>query len=187
MVLLKGGSGLLLGRERGVERCGIDMVEVVADGLERDGHQEFHHLRLGESGGQKCVDRRRLGVAAFGNEFANQVNQRIRLLVAGRFAGADGGNGFAGDFLKRLGNGAVGGGAIAAAILQTRGEQGEVALLRREGGLFPFRIQRQIAFQHLGRMGKRRHEIGDEAKAFLDACHDWLGGFRRIGDGQGLK
>ena len=59
--------------------------------------------------------------------------------------------------------------------------------LRGERCFVPFSVQRQVAFQHFGRIGKDRHQVRDEAEAFLDAFHGGLGGGWRIGDGQGFE
>ena len=49
-----------------------------------------------------------------------------------------------------------------------------------ERGFAPFSIQRQVAFQHCGRIGKGRHQVRDEAEGFLDAFQGGSGGGRRI-------
>jgi len=163
------------------------MVEVVADRFKRNRHQELHHLGLGETHREECVNRRTARMTALRDQFPDEADQRIRLLVAGGLVGTDRGNGRGRHFLKGFGNRAVSSGAIAAFILQTGGEEGKIAFLRGERGFSPFRIQRQVAFQHFGRVGKGRHQVRDKAKAFLNGFHDGFGAGRRVGNGQWLE
>ncbi len=163
------------------------MVEVVADCLERDCHEKFHHLVLGVSDGEEGIDRLRACMTALGNKFPNEGNHRVRLLIARGFAGPDGGNGLSRDLEEGLGNRAVSSDAVAAFVFQARGEQGESALLRGERGFAPFSVQRQVAFQHFGRIGKDAHQVRNEAERLLDAFQGRLGAGRRVGDGQGLE
>ena len=57
------------------------MVEVVADGLQRDPKQKFHHLLLLIAGGKELLNGLLFRIAAFSDKFFHQADESVELGV----------------------------------------------------------------------------------------------------------
>src|SRR5215470_4225663 len=68
-------------RECRIDRHGRDVLEIVADGLESNAEQQFHHLLLPVASGDEVLYSFFLRIAALANQFLHEGHEGIELLI----------------------------------------------------------------------------------------------------------
>lgn len=136
-----------LGLECRVQGRGVEMVQIIADRLERDPDEDFHGLRCREAGRQKGLKGGIADVATLVDNFRGVRDERILPGVRQWLARSNRGNDFGWRVKKSLENGAVGSRAIVALVRDAGSQQDEVSFHGSEGTFFPGGIHREVAMK----------------------------------------
>src|SRR5260370_5349515 len=145
--LCERNKSLALACQGVVKRRWGNVVEVVADRLQRDTQQKLHHLFLFITCGEELLNGLLFRIAAFAHKFFYQVHEGIELGIWHRRIGLNCCNDFSGGTEKDFRYLRMCSCAVIAIVLYTCSQQNDLPFSRCEGALLEHCPQPELPFQ----------------------------------------